>query len=92
LRSEVELLKRLVSGEFGESHPAIEAALLRRGDFGREQVVQELRVAGLFALGDVQGRCERVGCGTQFQVGEMAAELLVDRVGAHQHATSASLA
>ena len=40
----------------------------------------------------IQGRRERVGRSVQLQVGEMTAELLVDRVGSHQHATSASFA
>ena len=92
LCGEVELLECFVGGELRESHPPVEAALLACRDFSGEEVVQELRVAGLLALGVLEGRCERVCCGAELQVREMAAELLVDRVGAHQHATSASLA
>ena len=54
--------------------------------------MQELGVAGLVPLGGLQGRGERVGGGGELQVGEVRAELLVDRVGSHQHATSASCA
>ena len=71
LRGEVELLECLVGGEPGEPHPAVEAALLAGGDLGREQVVQELGVARLVALGGLQGRCERVGRGAELQVREM---------------------
>jgi hypothetical protein len=92
LRVEVELLERLVRGELREPHPPVEASLLARGDLDLEEVVQELGVAGLVSLGCLESRCELVGHGGELEVGEMAAELLVDRVGAHQHATSARAA
>ena len=51
LRCEVELLERLARWQPGEPQPALEAALLGRGDFGGEQVGEEPRVAGLVAFG-----------------------------------------
>jgi hypothetical protein len=51
LGGEVELLQRLVRREPGEPHPAGELALLGGLDLDLEQVVQELGVAGLVALG-----------------------------------------
>ena len=44
LRFEVELLERLVRGEARESEPAVEPALLGRGDLDGEQIVQKLGV------------------------------------------------
>ena len=71
LCGEVELFECFVGGELGEPRPPVEAALLGGGDLGREQVVQELGVAGLLPLGGLQGRCQRVGGGRELQVGEM---------------------
>ena len=51
LGGEVELLQRLGRRESGEPHPPSELALLGRVDLDLEQVVQELRVAGLVLLG-----------------------------------------
>ena len=89
LGAEVELLERLAGGKLGEAQPALEAALLDGGDLGGEQVVQELGVAGLVALGVLERGRELLGDGGEAQVGEVRAELLVGGVG-HQHATSAS--
>jgi hypothetical protein len=92
LGGEVELLQRLVRGELGEPHAAVQASLLGRGDLGLEEVVEELGVARLLALSGLQGGREGVGDCGHLQVGQVASELLVDRVGAHQQATSARAA
>ena len=49
--AEVELIERAPGGELGKAQAALEAALLDCGDFVGEQVVQELGVGGLVALG-----------------------------------------
>jgi hypothetical protein len=56
-----------------------------------KQVVQELGVAGLVALGGLEGGGELVGGGPEAEVVQVLAQLLVDRVG-HQDAISASSA
>jgi hypothetical protein len=88
---EVELLERPARGQLGEAQPASEAALLDGVDLGGEQVVQELGVAGLVALGLLERGGELLGDRWEAQVGQMLSELLVDGVG-HQHAASASCA
>ena len=47
LRAGVELLDRRVRGQLGEAQPAVQSALLDRGDVGGEKVVRGPRVAGL---------------------------------------------
>jgi hypothetical protein len=64
----------------------LEAALLDRGDFVGEQIVQELGVGRLLALGLLERGRELVGDRAQAQVVDVRAELLVGGVG-HQHAT-----
>ena len=63
LGAEVELVERAAGGELGEAQPALQAALLDRGDFVGEQVVQELGVAGLVALGVLERGRELLGDG-----------------------------
>jgi hypothetical protein len=65
--------------------------LLDGGDLGREQVVQELGVAGLGLLCGFQGRGELVSDRAQPQGVQMLSGLLID-VDSHQHATVASSA
>ena len=60
--------------------------MLDRGDFVGEQVVQELGVGGLVALGVLERGCELFGDRGEAQVVDVRAQLLVDGVG-HQHAT-----
>jgi hypothetical protein len=84
LGSEVELLQGLGGWEPGEPHPAGEAALLGRVDLDLEQVVQELRVAGLILLGGFE-RCWQVLCdGGELEIAEMAAEVPVGGVLVHR--------
>ena len=85
---EVELLDRLARGQLGEPQPALQAALLDGVDFGGEQGVEELGVAGLVALGRFERRREPFGDRRQPQVGEVLAQLLVEGVG-HQQCTCA---
>jgi hypothetical protein len=54
LGREVELLERLVRGKAREAQPPVEAPALGRLDLDGEQVVQELLVARLRALGAVE--------------------------------------
>ena len=91
LRGEVELLERLARRQLGEPQPALQAALLDRLDLMVEQVVQELGVGRLVALGRLERSGELVGDGGEPQVVQVPAQLLVDGVG-HQDATSASSA
>jgi hypothetical protein len=69
----------------------LESALLERLDFGGEEVVQELGVAGLGVLGVLERRGELVGRRAQAEVVQVLAQLLIDAVG-HQDAASASSA
>jgi hypothetical protein len=73
LRGEVELLQRLGRGEPGEPQPAGEAAFSGRVDLDVEQVVQELRVAGLGLLRRFERCRELLGRGGELEVGEVAA-------------------
>ena len=91
LGAEVELLERLAGRQLGEPQAALEAALLDRGDLGGEQVGEELGVGRLVALGRFERAGELVGDRGELEVVQVAAQLLVDRVG-HQDATSASCA
>jgi hypothetical protein len=58
--------------------------LLGRRDLDIEQVMQELRVALLFALGRLERGGELFGGGRELEVGEMAAQCLVGRVAVHR--------
>ena len=84
LGAEVELVERVAGGELGEAQSALEAALLDGVDFVGEQVVQELGVGGLVALGLLERGRELLGDGAQAQVVEVRAQLLVDGVGHQQ--------
>jgi hypothetical protein len=84
LGGEIELLERLGGGEAGEPQPAGEAALFGRGDLDVEQVVQELGVAGLVALGGFEGGGEMLRGGGELEVGQVAAQLLVGGVLVHR--------
>lgn len=88
LRIEVELLERLARRQLGEAQAALQAALLSSLNFDGEEIRQELGVAGLVALGGLQGRGEGVGRGSELEVGQARAQLLVDGVRAHQHASA----
>jgi hypothetical protein len=72
----------LVEGP-GEPHPAGEAALLGRVDLDGEQVVQELRVAGLVLRGLFERSGKMLGDGGELEVGQMRAEVLVGGVLVH---------
>ena len=72
LGAEVELLERPPGRELGEAQAALEAALLDGVDLGGEEVVQERGVAGLVALGGLQGRGKPFGDGGQAQEGELS--------------------
>jgi len=67
----------------GEPHPAGEATLLGGADLDGEQVVQELRVAGLGLLGCLERGREVLGGGGELEVDQMTAQLLVGRVLVH---------
>jgi hypothetical protein len=84
LGAEVELLEGLGRGEPGEPQAAGEAALLGRGDLDVEQVVQQLGVAGLVALGRLERGGEMLGRGGELEVGQVAAQLLVAGVLVHR--------
>ena len=59
-------------------------------DFGVEQVGEELRVAGLVALGVLESGRETLSDRVQPEVGEVLAELLVGGVGHQQASASAA--
>jgi len=63
LGAEVELLDRFARRELGEAQASLEAALFDGVDFGGEQLVQELGVAGFVVFGGFQRWGEPVGDG-----------------------------
>ncbi len=87
LGGEVELLERLARRQLGEPQPALQSTLLDGGDFGGEQVAQELGVAGRVLSGVRERGGEAFGDCAQAQVGEVLAQLMVGGVG-HQQASA----
>jgi hypothetical protein len=86
----VELCERLLAGEAREAQPALEPALLCCFDLDCEQPLEEARVGGLVALGVLERAGELLGRGTEAQVGEMGAQLLVDALLFHRAAARAA--
>ena len=70
--------------EAGEPHPASEPALLGGVDLDGEEVVQELRVSGLLALGRLQRGWEMLGDRGELQIGQVRAEVLIAGVLVHR--------
>jgi len=68
LGAEVELIEGAPRGQLGKAQSALQAALLDRGDFVGEQVVQELGVGGLVALSVFERGRESLGDSAQAQV------------------------
>ena len=71
-------------GEVSEPHPGRPAAGFGSFDLDPEQAFEELGVTDIAVAGCFEPAGQRLGCGRQFQVGEMTPQLLVDRVWAHR--------
>ncbi len=82
----------LRAGSLREPRATLELALLDGLDLGGEQTDEELRVAGLLALGVREGAGELVGDRGELEVVQVLAQLLVERVVTHRPAASASRA
>ncbi len=83
LGAKVEVVDGPWGGEVREPHPGVETPLLGGVNLDTQQLFDELGVTRLGRAGRLELGGERFGCRTQFQIRQVAPELLTDRIFAH---------